>query len=159
MANRIQHIKIVCPNPEVLRAFLTQVCDIPDDPGTIGWSAAGSMAISPDEPLGPGGEITLQEILAKNGSEGPGVGGGGIVGDTSSRQFQLISGAPGDVWAIVIGTRNVEEVRGRAVARGVVCSQIDQYSARGGQQDLAFFSIVEGITIEVLQILTETTPV
>jgi len=93
----------------------------------------------------------LQDITERLGTEGPGTGDFFIVGDTSSRQVQIRSGVPGDVWAIVVASRNVEEVRARAVARGVVCSPIETYSIGLPQDDRAFFCIVEGITIEVLQ--------
>ena len=152
MPNRIQHIKLVAPNPAVVRAFLTQVCDIPD---TGEFAPEGRDRPDPipfDQPLGPGkGELTLQDITDKIATEGPGTGEFFIVGDTSSRQFQIRSGAPGDVWAIVIATRDVAAVRAKAEARGIVCSSIEDYSIGLPQDDRAFFCIVEGITFEVIQ--------
>jgi len=152
MPNRIQHIKLVAPNPAVVRAFLTQVCEIPEGDEFAPEGRERPDPIPVDQPLGPGeGTLTLQDITDQLATEGPGTGGFHIVGDTASRQFQIRSGAPGDVWAIVIASRDVEAVRARAEARGIVCSPIEDYSIGLPQDDRAFFCIVEGITFEVIQ--------
>jgi hypothetical protein len=152
MPNRIQHIKLVAPNPAVVRAFLSQVCEIPDAAEFAPEGQDRPEPIPVDQPLGPGdGSLTLDDITDELASEGPGTGGFYIVGDTASRQFQIRSGAPGGVWAIVIASRDVEAVRARAVARGIVCSPVENYSIGLPQDDRAFFCIVEGITFELIQ--------
>jgi len=152
MPSRIQHIKLIVPNPAVVRAFLTQVCEIPDGEEFAPEGRDRTDPIPLDQPLGPGGEITLEkDINPTLATEGPGTGDFFIIGDISSRQFQIRSGAPGDVWAIVLASRDVEAVRERALARGIVCSPIEDYSIGLPQDDRAFFCIVEGITFEILQ--------
>jgi len=156
MPNRIQHIKLIAPNPAVVRAFLTQVCDIPEGEEFAREGNEQPAPIPIDQPLGPGGEITLEkDINAKLATEGPGTGEFFIIGDISSRQFQIRSGAPGDVWAIVIASRDVAAVRERAIARGVACSPIEDYSIGLPQDDRAFFCIVEGITFEIIQFVAK----
>jgi len=156
MPNRIQHIKLIVPNPAVVRAFLTQVCDIPEDDDFAPFGRDQVEPIPLDQPLGPGGEISLEkDINSKLATEGPGTGEFFIVGDTSSRQFQIRSGVPGDVWAIVLATRDVEAVRERAIARGVVCSPVEDYSIGLPQDDRAFFCIVEGVTFEIIQFVAK----
>lgn len=152
MPNRIQHLKLVAPNPAVVRAFLTQVCEIPDGEEFALEGRAHPDPMPADQPLGPGeGTLTMQDITDELASEGPGTGDFFIVGDTASRQFQIRSGAPGGVWAIVIASRDVASVRARAEARGIVCSPIEDYSIGLPQDDRAFFCIVEGITFELIQ--------
>ena len=156
MPSRIQHIKLIVPNPAVVRAFLTQVCEIPEDDQFAPFGRDQAEPISLDQPLGPGGEISLEnDVNSKLATEGPGTGEFFIVGDISSRQFQIRSGAPGDVWAIVLATRDVEAVRERAIARGIVCSPVEDYSIGLPQDDRAFFCIVEGVTFEIIQFVAK----
>ena len=156
MPNRIQHIKLIAPNPAVVRAFLTQVCDIPEVGEFAPFGRDQSEPIPLDQPLGPGGEIDMaRDINAKLATEGPGTGDFFIVGDIASRQFQIRSGAPGDVWAIVIASRDVAAVRERAVARGIACTPVEDYSIGLPQDDRAFFCIVEGITFEIIQFVAK----
>jgi hypothetical protein len=50
--DRINHVKLTTPNPELVDAFLRQVVDIPE-----GWPlGANAPVIGPDMPLGPGGD-------------------------------------------------------------------------------------------------------
>ena len=46
MPSRLNHIKIVCPNPHIVNAFLTQVCDIPE-----GWPLGGDTPRIVGQPL------------------------------------------------------------------------------------------------------------
>jgi hypothetical protein len=154
MPSRINHIKIVCPNPHVVNAFLIQVCDIPE-----GWPMGGAIGsdrpiqtVSPDQPLGPGGDVAMETILAKRGHAGPGAGGAFIAGDPSSRQFQIISGEPADVWALCVSTRYIEDVHQRAVARGVPCTPITVADFNERDNIRNFFCIVDGITFEVIRV-------
>ena len=102
------------------------------DSGWRGVRARGSRSPGPDSArpaTRPRRRDHVEEdINPALATEGPGTGDFFITGDTSSRQFQIRSGAPGDVWAIVIASRDVEAVRERALARGVVCSLIETYS-------------------------------
>jgi hypothetical protein len=152
--SRINHIKVVCPNPHIVNAFLTQVCDIPE-----GWPLAGAFGgdrpprtVSAEEPLGPGGDVTMESILAARGYAGAGAGGGFITGDASSRQFQIISGEPADVWGLCVSTRYIEDVYERAVARGVPCTPITVADFNERDDIRNFFCIVDGITFEVIRV-------
>jgi hypothetical protein len=152
--SRINHIKVICPNPHIVNAFLTQVCDIPE-----GWALGGPLggdrppkAVSPEEPLGPGGDVTMDSILAGRGYGGAGSGGGFIAGDPSSRQFQIISGEPADVWGLCISTRYIEDVYERAVARGVPCTPITVADFNERDDIRNFFCNVDGITFEVIRV-------
>jgi len=158
--SRINHVKVVCPNPHIVNAFLTQVCDIPE-----GWplgARAGAdpnaTTVPPDEPLGPGGELTMSSILASRGYGGPGAGGGFITGDSSSRQFQILSGEPADVWGLCISTRHIEDVYERAIARGVPCTPITVADWNERDDIRNFFCIVDGITFEVIRVEPKGSP-
>ena len=149
MPSRLNHIKIVCPNPHIVNAFLTQVCDIPE-----GWPLGGDSprTVGADEPLGPGGDVTMESIMARRGYDGPGAGGGFIAGDPTSRQFQIFSGEPADAWGICISTRYVEDVYERAKARGVPCTPITVADWNERDNIRNFFCIVDGLTFEVIRV-------
>lgn len=154
MPSRINHIKICCPNPHVVDAFLTQVCDVPE-----GWPLGGFLGgegaaptVGADEPLGPGGDISMEEILARRGHAGPGSGGGYITGDPVSRQLQIISGEPADVWGICISTRHIEDVYDRAVARGVQCTPITVADWNERDNIRNFFCVVDDLVFEVIRV-------
>ena len=86
--------------------------------------ARPAEAVAPEDPLGPGGQVTMESIMAGRGYAGSGAGGAFITGDVTSRQFQITSGEPADVWGLCISTRYIEDVYERAVARGVPCTPI-----------------------------------
>src|SRR5271169_4656166 len=112
MPSRINHVKLISPHPELVNAFLTQVCDIPE-----GWPlGAAGPALPADAPLGPGGDLPMDAIGERRRTTG---GNGYIAGDASSRQFQIFQGGPADFWAICISTRYIEQLYEKARARGV----------------------------------------
>lgn len=145
MPSRINHVKLVCPNPGVINAFLTQVCDIPE-----GWPLGeGAHEVAPGEPLGPGGDLAMTVIGEARNSSG---GGGYIAGDPSSRQFQIFQGDPANFWAICISTRYVEDVYERAKARGVPCTPITVADWNERDNIVNFFCIVDGLMFEVIRV-------
>jgi hypothetical protein len=111
-----------------------------------------AKTVSPDEPLGPGGDTTMDAIMARRGYDGPGGGGGFIAGDPSSRQFQIFSGEPSDVWGICISTREVEAVYERAVARGVPCTPIVVADWNERDNIRNFFCVVDDLVFEVIRV-------
>jgi hypothetical protein len=152
MPSRINHVKLVCPHPEVINAFLTQVCDIPE-----GWPlGSGVEALPHDAPLGPGGSLPLTVIGERRGSAatgGDGGGGGGfIAGDSTSRQFQIFRGDPSDFWAICISTRYIEDVYERAQSRGVPCTPITVADWNERDNIRNFFCIVGDLMWEIIRV-------
>lgn len=151
MPSRINHVKVVTPNPAVVNAFLTQVCDVPQ-----GWPLSADVpALGPEEPLGPGGELGREVITERQragGSGGRGAGGGFIAGDPSSRQFQIFSSDHANFWAVCISTRYVEDVYERAVQRGVQCTPIDVADWNERDNIRNFFCIVDGLMFEVIRV-------
>jgi hypothetical protein len=117
----------------------------------LGGGRPGKV-VSPDEPLGPGGDLQMQSIMDGRGYAGPGAGGGFITGDISSRQFQITSGEPADVWGLCISTRYIEAVHERAVVRGVPCTPITVVDFNERDNIRNFFCIVDGITFEVIRV-------
>lgn len=154
MPSRLNHIKIVCPNPQIVNAFLTQVCDFPEGWALDGFLGGGVSAkpVSPEEPLGPGGAVAMEDVQATRGYDGPGAGGGFIAGDASSRQFEILSGEPAAVWVPCISTRYIDDVFERAVARGVQCTPITVVDFNERDDIRNFFCIVDGITFEVIRV-------
>ena len=95
MPSRINHVKLVSPHPELINAFLTQVCDIPE-----GWPLGAGKAVGPDVPLGPGGDLPMEAIGARRQTSMEAIGAqrqsseetGFIAGDSTSRQVQIFGG-------------------------------------------------------------------
>lgn len=148
MPSRINHVKIVTPQPAHVDAFLREVCDIPE-----GWPLGEAERLAPGTPLGPGGELTTESMaaLVPTGMHGF------IAGDPSSRQFQILEGTAAACWAIAISTRHVEEVHERAVARGVPCTPISVLENwSGGARIRYFFCQVSGLTFELLRVEPQT---
>jgi hypothetical protein len=150
MPNRINHVKLISPQPEVINAFLTQVCDIPE-----GWPLGSSgEPLPPDAPLGPGGDLPMEIIgerrrVTDSGSTG---GTGFIAGDSTSRQFQIFRGDPADFWAICISTRNIEQVYERAKQRGVPCTPVTVADWNERDNIRNFFCIVGDLMWEIIRV-------
>src|SRR5262245_60011857 len=117
--DRINHIKIRTPHPEIVDAFLRRVCEIPE-----GWAlGAASTPLPPDAPLGPGGVLDHAELTRD--AEADGVARGGfITGDPSSRQFKIFGSPTPRVWAICIASRHIERAHERCVERGIPATPI-----------------------------------
>jgi hypothetical protein len=146
MPNRINHVKLITPRPDLVDAFLTQVCDIPE-----GWPLGGGSArLGPDVPLGPGGDLPQSIIGERRRTSGE--GGGYIAGDPNSRQFQILRGEPADFWAVCISTRDIEAVYERCQARGVPCTPITVADWNERDNIRNFFCIVADLMWEIIRV-------
>ncbi len=147
MPSRINHVKIVTPQPAVVDAFLREVCDIPE-----GW-ALGSGEIARHRagaPLGPGGSLPDDIQVQKRQATGR---GGFITGDASSRQFQIMESATNDYfWAICISTRHVEDVHRKAIERGVPCTSIHVTDWSANDNIRFFFCEVGKLMFEIIRV-------
>jgi hypothetical protein len=138
-------VKLITPEPEVINAFLTQVCDIPE-----GWPLGqANEPLAADAPLGLGGDLPMEVINERRKTTG---GGGAIAGDPSSRQFQILQGEPADFWAICISTRDIEGIYERAKARGVPCTPITVADWNERDNIRNFFCIVADLMFEIIRV-------
>lgn len=147
MPSRINHVKIVTPQPAVVDAFLREVCDIPE-----GWGlGTGEIERHPDgAPLGPGGSLPDDIQVGKREATGR---GGFITGDSKSRQFQIMESATNDYfWAICISTRYVEDLHARAMARGVPCTNILVTDWSADDNIRFFFCEVGKLMFEIIRV-------
>jgi hypothetical protein len=142
-------VKLVTPHPEIVNAFLTQVCDVPE-----GWPlGAGGPPVTGDQPLGPGGDLPSEAIFDRRRTTGE---TGYIAGDPSSRQFQILQGEPADFWAICISTRDIEGIYERAKARGVPCTPITVADWNERDNIRNFFCIVADLMFELIRVEPKT---
>jgi hypothetical protein len=147
MANRINHVKLITPVPDVVDAFLRQVCDIPE-----GWPLHATQApaqLAPDAPLGPGGDLDEAALIARRRVTGT---KGFIAGTPESRQFQILEGEPAAFWAICISTRHIEDVYDRCQQRGVPCTPITVVDWNERDNIRNFFCVVGGLMFEVIRV-------
>ena len=147
--DRINHVKVVTPEPELVDAFLREVCEVP-----AGWplgAQEGHEPLAPDAPLGPGGDLDHDALLERRG--GAGQPYGFITGDPQSRQFQIFkSDGNAAFWAICIGTRNVEQAYERCKARGIPATPITVADWNERDNIRNFFCIVGGLMFEVIRV-------
>jgi catechol 2,3-dioxygenase-like lactoylglutathione lyase family enzyme len=146
--DRINHVKIVSPDPEAIDRFLTEVLEVPK-----GWQLAafGSQAPAPTSQPAPSpirGAITWDSVGDYRGSDGS---GGVITGSTESRQFQILRGPKAHIWSVAVATRHLERAHERCVSRGIPVSEM-QLVAWGKEGIRAFFAEVGGIVFEVLRV-------
>ena len=147
--DRINHVKVVTPEPELVDAFLREVCEIPE-----GWplgAQAAELRPGPLAPLGPGGELTMDDVMVqRGGSEAVGY----ITGDSTSRQFQIFKSSTGNAafWAICIGTRNIEGAHEKCLARGIPATPITVADWNEHDNIRNFFCVVGGVTFEVIRV-------
>ena len=155
MPSRINHVKLVSPHPELINAFLTQVCDIPE-----GWPLGAGKAVGPDVPLGPGGDLPMEAIGARRQTSMEAIGAqrqsseetGFIAGDSTSRQVQIFGGPTASFWAICISSRYIEDVYERAKARGVPCTPMTVADWNERDNIRNFFCIVGDLMWEVIRV-------
>lgn len=152
MPNRINHVKAVTPHPEIVNAFLTQVCDIPD-----GWPLGGDAAPVPlDQPLGAGGEVSQEEFhRRRTGGATADSGtprGGFIAGDSNSRQFQIFGAEQAGFWAVCISTRDIESVYERCQQRQIPCTPVTVADWNKHDNIRNFFCVVDGLFFEVIRV-------
>jgi hypothetical protein len=147
MPNRVNHVKLITPHPEIINAFLTQVCDIPE-----GWPLGpAGEAVGADVPLGPGGNLPHSAVDERR-KTAEGRFGGYIAGNTSSRQFQILAGQYADFWAVCISTRDIEGVYERCMARGVPSTAITVADWNAQDNIVNFFCIVDDLMFEIIRV-------
>ncbi|HEY7107700.1 MAG TPA: VOC family protein [Acidimicrobiia bacterium] len=143
--DRINHVKIVTPDPAAIDRFLREVVDVP-----AGWSL-GPLSDPPADVRGPAraadGGLTMDGIMAFRGA---GTGGGLIAGDSESRQLQIFQADKPQIWGVAIGTRNLEQAHERCVAAGIPCTE-PTLTAWGDAGIRFFFAEVGGIVFEVMR--------
>jgi catechol 2,3-dioxygenase-like lactoylglutathione lyase family enzyme len=145
--DRINHVKIVTPDPDAVDRFLREVVDIPE-----GWQLGAPSDVPP--PAGvrspardPDGRFTIDSVGAFRGSSGM---SGRITGSTQSRQFQILHGDRPHIWAVAIGTRNLERAHERCVERGIPCTEL-ALTPWGDAGIRFFFAEVGGIVFELMR--------
>ena len=141
--DRVNHVKIVTPEPEAVDRFLREVLDVPK-----GWELPGPEPAGTHPPATPR-EMTWKNVLRLRGDDGS---GGFITGSTESRQFQILRGPEARIWSVAVGTRNLEQAHARCVERGIPCSDMQLVPWGDGQGIRAFFAEVGGIVFEVMRV-------
>jgi len=141
--DRLNHVKIVTPDPEAVDRFLREVLEVPE-----GWVIPGTRppGVYPPAPPRP---ISWEALEERHGNDGS---GGFITGSTESRQLQIMRGPRAQIWSVAIGSRHVERAHARCVERGIPCSdvQLVDWNERDGVR--AFFAEVGGIMFEVMRV-------
>ncbi|HVM67519.1 MAG TPA: VOC family protein [Acidimicrobiales bacterium] len=139
--DRLNHVKIVTPDPAGVDRFLREVLDVPE-----GWALGPPPPPPPDQPRRT---LSMEEVMAFRG--GDAVATGFITGSSESRQFQVFAGARPHIWGAAIGTRHLERAHERCVAQGLPCTDIQETSWGDGQIQF-FFVEVGGILFEVMRV-------
>jgi hypothetical protein len=146
--DRINHVKIASPDPERIRRFLREVVDIPD-----GWPIGAVDTITPSDVVSPArdadGAFTRAAVLELRGAgDDP---AGFIVGDSTSREFQLVASETPRIWSVAIGTRDVEGAHDRCHEFGAPCTEIFEH--HWGEGTITFFyAEVGGVVFEIMRI-------
>jgi len=148
--DRLNHVKIVTPDPAAVDRFLHEVLDIPE-----GWPLGEAPAATPGRVSGtalrPDGTLTWESVGDHRGStEGAGMSGF-IAGSPESRQFQIFSGPRAHIWAVAVGTRHLEAAHERCQAEGIPVTEV-RVVPWGQGAIRAFFAEVGGIVFEVLRV-------
>jgi hypothetical protein len=142
--DRINHVKIVSPDPGAIDRFLREVVDIPP-----GWSL-GELGTPPADVASPArdadGAFTADSVHRFRGA----TGGGLIAGSPESRQFQIFEGPKAHVWGVAIGTRHIEQAHQRCQEQGIPCTDIG-LTPWGQGAIRFFFAEVGGIVFEVMR--------
>jgi catechol 2,3-dioxygenase-like lactoylglutathione lyase family enzyme len=145
--DRINHVKIVTPEPEAVDRFLREVLELPP-----GWTIPGLRAARSHPPV-PAQPVSWETVLSRRGDDGS---GGYITGSPESRQFQILRGPHAHIWSVAVGTRHIERAHQRCKERGIPCSdmQLVDWNERDGVR--AFFAEVGGIMFEVMRVEPKT---
>jgi hypothetical protein len=150
--DRINHVKIVSPDPEGIDQFLREVVQIPE-----GWKlgqAPEGYEPPPSIPSGARdatGAFTLDSVHDFRGASGF---GGVITGSTQSRQFQLLRGDRAHIWGVAIGTRDIDGAHERCAAAGISCTDpglVPGWGANGEGAIRYFYAEVGGVVFEVMK--------
>src|ERR1700736_3879912 len=145
--DRINHVKIATPDPESVDRFLREVTEFPE-----GWRIGGAerenlrtgvAAVSGARDAN--GDFTEEAVFAFRGVAR---GGGRITGSTESRQFQILNSDRAHIWAVALGTRNLERAHTRCLEHGFPCTDLG-LTPRGDGGIGYFFAEVGGIVFEV----------
>jgi catechol 2,3-dioxygenase-like lactoylglutathione lyase family enzyme len=137
--DRINHVKIVTPDPEAVDRFLREVLDVPE-----GW-VLGERP-TPPQPVDRG-ELSMEQIQEFRGHS---QFRGFITGSSNSRQFQILEGTTAHIWAVAIGTRHLERAHERCQEHGIPCT--DPAVTGWGEGAIRFFfAEVGGILFEVMR--------
>ena len=143
--DRINHVKIVSPDPAAIERFLREVVDIPE-----GWSL-GALADPPADVRSTArdadGNFTLDSVTSFRGAA---TGGGMIVGSSESRQFQIFQADTPRIWGVAVGTRNLEQAYEKCVAAGYPCTE-PALTPWGDAGIRFFFAEVGGVVFEVMR--------
>jgi hypothetical protein len=141
--DRLNHVKIVTPEPEAVDRFLREVLEVPE-----GFRIPGARAPK-SHPPAAAGPVSWESVLARRGDD---ASGGYITGTPESRQFQILRGAKAGIWSVAVGTRHLERAHQRCKERGIPCSdtQLVDWTERDGVR--AFFAEVGGILFEVMRV-------
>lgn len=145
--DRLNHVKIVTPEPEAVDRFLREVLEVPP-----GWELPGRKP-APSHAPAPKREMTWKTVLELRGDDGS---GGFITGSTESKQFQILRGPHARVWSVAVGTRHLERAHARCRERGIPCSDVELVPWGEGQSIRAFFAEVGGIVFEVMRVEATT---
>ncbi len=144
--DRINHVKMVTPDPEAVRRFLTEVLDVPD-----GWRLGSAIASPTTKPPSVGrdecGQFTIDGVSALRGASRD---GGVVIGSTESRQFQVLRGDLPHIWSVAVGTRHLERAHERCVEAGIPCTELT-LAAWGEAGIRFFFAEVGGLVFEVMR--------
>ena len=157
--DRINHVKIVTPDPVAVDRFLREVVDFPagwplaGDGGDDGDSGGDPVAAGPPaDPRAPArdaeGRFTAESVGAFRGASS--FNGGFITGSPESRQFQILQGDVPRIWATAIGTRDLEGAHRRCTEQGIACTELATLAWGDGQIGY-FFAEVGGIVFEIMR--------
>jgi catechol 2,3-dioxygenase-like lactoylglutathione lyase family enzyme len=141
--DRINHVKIVTPEPEAVDRFLREVLDVPG-----GWQIPGGRDAPSHAPVPPR-PVSWESVLARRGDDGS---GGYITGSAESRQFQILRGPKAHLWSVAVGTRHIERAHQRCRERGIPCSDLELVDWNERDVVRAFFAEVGGILFEVMRV-------
>ncbi len=146
--DRLNHVKIVTPDPAAVDRFLREVVDIPE-----GWPLGTLDAAPPGEVRSPAraadGTFSMDTVGAFRGTSTS--FGGFITGSPESRQFQIFQADEPKVWGIAIGTRHLERAHERCVERDIPCTDLQVTPWGDGGTIEFFFADVGGIVFEVMR--------
>lgn len=149
--DRINHVKIVSPDPDAIDRFLTEVLEIPAgwalNPGAAREGVPANSVASPARDAA--GNFTEASVSDFRGAAGF---GGRITGSTESRQFQILNGDKAHIWGVAVGTRNLERAKERCIERGIPVTDGGLVPWSDGAGIRYFFAEVGGIVFEVMRV-------
>jgi catechol 2,3-dioxygenase-like lactoylglutathione lyase family enzyme len=143
--DRLNHVKIVTPDPEAVDRFLREVLDVPAGWPIPAFEPGDTPRYPPLEPT----SVTWESVIARRGDDGS---GGLVTGSTESRQFQILRGPRARIWSVAIGTRHIERAHERCLQAGIPCSELRLADWTEKDRVRAFFAEVGGIVFEVLRV-------